>query len=102
VPIIGELVKARGRAAPKIAYAVKTVTGTADFTASDFGLSRIIAPLAAAVVDAPGSVPSQTVEIAGFNSTKVSVVVLDHTVTAGAEHAVSSTARSVMVVVVGE
>jgi hypothetical protein len=102
LPVVGELVKARGRAAPKIAYAIKSVTGTANFTASDFGLSRIIAPLAAVIVDAPASVPTQTVEITGFDNTKVSVVVLDHTVTAGSEHAVSTTPRNVMVVVIGE
>jgi hypothetical protein len=102
LPVIGELVKARGRAAPKVAYAIKSVTGTADFAASDFGLRRIIAPLAAAVLNAPSTVPTQTVEVTSWDSTKVSVVVLDHTVTAGAEHAVSSTARSVLVVVIGE
>jgi hypothetical protein len=100
--VIGELVRARGRASPKIAYADKTVTGTADFLASDFGLTRIIAPISASVLNASSTIPTQTVEITGWDSTKVSVVVIDHTVTAGAEHAVSGTARTVRVVVIGE
>jgi len=102
LPVIGELTRARGRASPKIAYADKTVTGTADFSASDFGLIRIIAPISASLLDAPSTIPTQTVEITGWDSTKVSVVVIDHTVTAGGEHAISSTARTVRVVVIGE
>jgi hypothetical protein len=102
MPVIGELAKARGRAAPKIAYAEKSVTGTGDFAAADFGLSRIIAPIAAFVVNAPSAVPTQTVEVTGWDSTRVSVVVVDHTTAAGAEHAISTTARTVRVVVVGE
>ena len=102
MPVLGELAKARGYATPKIAYAVKTVTGTGSFSAAEFGVRRIIAPLATVITDAPGAIPSQTVEIRGFTSDRVDVVVLDHTTAAGAEHAVSTTARRVMVVVVGE
>jgi hypothetical protein len=102
MPAVGELVKARGYAAPKIAYAEKSVTGTGSFTASEFGVRRIIAPLAAVITDAPGAIPSQTVEITGFTSDRVDVVVIDHTTAAGSEHAVSTTARTVRVVVVGE
>jgi hypothetical protein len=102
MPVLGELSKARGHAAPKIAYAEKSVTGTGSFTASEFGLRRIIAPLAAVLTNAPGAIPSQTVEITGFTSDRVDVVVIDHTTAAGAEHAVSGTARTVRVVVVGE
>jgi hypothetical protein len=102
MPVIGELEKARGYAAPKIAYAEKSVTGTGSFTASEFGVRRIIAPLAAVLTNAPGAIPSQTVEITGFTSDRVDVVVIDHTTAAGAEHAISTTARTVRVVVVGE
>jgi hypothetical protein len=102
MPVLGELVKARGYAGPKIAYAEKSVTGTGSFTTSEFGLRRIIAPLAAVITDAPRAIPSQTVEITGFTNNRVDVVVLDHSTAAGAEHAVSGIARRVRVVVVGE
>jgi hypothetical protein len=102
MPVLGELAKARGYAAPKIAYAEKSVTGTGSFTAAEFDVRRIIAPLAAVITDAPGTIPNQTVEIRGFTSDRVDVVVVDHTTAAGAEHAISTTARRVLVVVVGE
>jgi hypothetical protein len=102
MPVLGELVKARGYVGPKVAYAEKSVTGAGSFTASEFGVRRIIAPLAAVITNAPGAIPNQTVEIRGFTSDRVDVVVVDHTTVAGAEHAISTTARRVLVVVVGE
>jgi len=99
MPVIGALEKAKGRGVPKIAYADKRVTGTADFSASDFGLIRIIAPISVSVLDAPSTIPTQIAEITNWDSTKVSVVVVD---LGSAGNAVSTTARTVRVVVIGE
>jgi len=102
MPVIGELVRARGRASPKLAEAVVSVTGTATISAATFGLNAILAPLSAVILDNPTTIPNQVVEISGWSAADVSVVVVDQTVAAGAEHAISATARSVKVVVVGE
>jgi hypothetical protein len=102
MPVIANLERARGRAAPKLAVASKSVTGTGRFTVEEFGLSRIIAVLSANIVDAPATVPSQTVEVTAVTESYVDVTVLDHTTESGAEHRVSTTARTVQVVVVGE
>jgi hypothetical protein len=102
MPVIASLERARGRAVPKLAVASKSVTGTGRFTAGEFGLSRIIAVLSANITDAPTTVPSQTVEVTTVTESYVDVIVLNHTTEAGSEHAVSTTARTVQVVVVGE
>jgi len=96
--VLGELIKARGTAEPKLAYAVKSITGTGSFSASDFGLKSIIAPVAAVVVNDPTTLPSQVAQISSYSSTSVSVVVFDLTSTGCA---VSTTARNVLVVVAG-
>jgi hypothetical protein len=102
MPVIASLERARGRAVPKLAVASKSVTGTGRFTVGEFGLSRIIAVLSANITDAPTTIPSQTVEVTAITESYVDVTVLDHTTESGAEHAISTTARTVQVVVVGE
>jgi hypothetical protein len=97
--VIGELTKARGAAGVKVAYATKSVTGTGDVTASDLGLKRIIAPVCAIVVDAASTIPTQIAQITSFDSTKVSVVVVEQQ---SAANAISTTAKTVLVVALGE
>ena len=100
--VLANLPRARGKALPKLADATKSITGTGSFSAGDFGLSSIIAPLAAMILDNPTTIPNQVVEISGWSTSAVDVVVVDQTITGGAEHAISGTARSVKIVVVGE
>jgi hypothetical protein len=102
MPVIASLERARGRGVPKLAVTSKSVTGTGRFTAGEFGLSRIIAVLSANITDAPTTIPSQTVEVTAITESYVDVTVLDHTTESGAEHRLSTTARTIQVVVVGE
>jgi hypothetical protein len=97
--VIGELTKARGAAGVKVAYVTKSITGTGDITASDLGLKRIIAPICATVVNAANTIPTQIAQITSFDETKVSVVVVEQEASA---NSISTSAKNVLVVVLGE
>lgn len=97
--VIGELTKARGAAGVKVAYTIKSITGTGDITTSDLGLKRIIAPICATVVNAASTIPTHIAQITSFDATKVSVVVVTQEASA---NSISTSAKDVLVVVLGE
>jgi hypothetical protein len=53
------------------------------------------------MVNAATTVPTQTAEITSISGGTVNVVVIDHTVTATAEHDVSSSPKNVTVLAIG-
>ena len=97
MPIIGNITPARGRGTRKIFAETATITGTGTIAT---GLSTVEWAIAS-IVDSPTTLPNQVVEISSISAGNVSVVVTDQTITAGGEHAISATARSVCVIAIG-
>jgi len=76
-----------------------SITGTG---AINTGLRRLLAPAIVSVQNAPTTITSVSVEVTGITGGTVNVVVVDHTITAGAEHAISTTAYTIGVIAIGD
>jgi len=95
--ILADLPKPRGVGKRKLAGVTASITGTGALTT---GLSTIDYAVAS-MVNAATTVPTQTAEVTSISGGTVNVVVIDHTVTATAEHAVSSAAKNVTAIAIG-
>lgn len=100
MPVYGTLERALGKGGRvKVAGACVSITGTGSI---DTGLKTILPAPIVSIQDAPASIPTETVEITSISGGTISVVVISHTITAGAEHAVATVARRVGVIALGE
>jgi len=95
--IIGDLPRPRRLGVNKIAGVTGAITGTGTLATGLGTISYAVASM----LNAATTVPTQTVEITSISGGTVSVVVIDHTVTATAEHAVSGSAKNVTVIAIG-
>ncbi|MHA1506318.1 MAG: hypothetical protein ACTSR0_03915 [Candidatus Asgardarchaeia archaeon] len=82
----------------KIGIATKSITGSGDINASDLGLQAIVAPIYVGVVQSATDVPTNSVMITSYDSSKISVIVTSHAASANAKE---TSERTVLCVALG-